>query len=77
MRRVFVVVVLAVLSIGAASTLDAECNSYPTNTPTFVAGYGSVCGGYGYGCTECVDSSYNSCVTDGSSCTPHVRHKDV
>ena len=75
MKRIVLCCVVAILSIGAAATLDAECNSYPTTTPTYVAGYGSVCGGYGYGCTECVDGGYNSCVTDGSSCTPRVRNR--
>jgi len=74
MKRTALIVIFAVLSIGAASVLNADCNSYPTSTPTFVAGYGSVCGGYGYGCTECVDGSYRSCVTNGSSCTPRVNN---
>ena len=74
MKRIVLIVVLAVLCIGAASVVNAECNSYPTSTPTFVAGYGSVCGGYGYGCTECVDGSNRSCVTNGSSCTPRVNN---
>lgn len=74
MKRIVLIVILAVLCIGAASVVNAECNSYPNTTPTFVPGYGSVCGGYGYGCTECVDGDYNSCVTDGTSCKPGPRH---
>jgi hypothetical protein len=74
MKRIVLIVILAVLSIGAASVLDAQCNSYPTTRPMFEEGYGGYCGSYGYGCTECVDGDYNWCVTDGTSCKPGPRH---
>lgn len=74
MKKIVLIVVLAVLSIGAAATLDAQCNSYPNTAPQYLQGYGGYCGSYGNGCTECVDGDYNWCVTDGTSCKPGPRH---
>jgi hypothetical protein len=68
--------VLAVVLLGSsAGNLNAECNSYNAGIQ-YDPLYGYYCGGSGGGCTECVDGDYNSCVTSGSSCIPHVRHQD-
>lgn len=68
-------VVLAVALVTSfADSVDAECNSYDAGIQ-YDPGYGYYCGLSGGGCTECVDDSYNSCVTSGSSCVPHVRHQ--
>ena len=78
MRQLVRISLATVLLIGGAATLDASCYSYPNSTPTYIAGYGSVCGGYGPGCTECsTDDGSGSCVTDGTSCTPKIKHKDT
>lgn len=43
-----------------------QCNYYSDTRVTYVSGYGSVCGGYGGGCTECWDGqSGASCVEAG------------
>ena len=76
MKKTAAAILFATAGLGFASTGDAVCNYYPSSTPTFVSGYGSVCGGSGYGCTECVDDAYNSCVTDGEVCTPIHRTKN-
>lgn len=46
------------------------CEHYTNVQPIYVSGYGWVCGGWGFGCSECVDTSTgSSCVTDGNFCS--------
>jgi hypothetical protein len=78
MRQVLRISLATVLLVGGVIKVDAACYSYTNSTPTYVAGYGSVCGGYGPGCTECAtDDGSASCVTDSTSCTPKVQHKNT
>jgi hypothetical protein len=58
------------------SPVDATCNAYSNSSVQWDPYYGNYCGATGGGCTECVDGEYSSCVTNGSSCTPKIRHQD-
>lgn len=67
--------------LGAACLLAAffagpagadDCYSYPDSKIVYVDGE-AYCGGTGSGCTECVDGSGGSCVTNGESC--HIRNR--
>jgi len=78
MRQLMRIALGTVILAGGAARLDAACYSYTNSTPTYIAGYGSVCGGYGPGCTECVaDNGTDSCVTDGTTCDPKIKHKNT
>lgn len=71
----FAVLFLAIFGVTSVDPLFAsDCTSYSNSDLVYVSGYGWACGGWGPGCTECVDSqSGSSCVTDGSSCEPLQR----
>lgn len=45
-----------------------QCNFYSDSRLTYYSGYGSVCSGYGYGCTECWNSDTGEgCAESGFS----------
>lgn len=69
-RRLALITCAILLVLGHATSAFAACERYEGTGIGYAPGYGNYCGGYGGGCTECVDESYNACVTNGSSCVP-------
>lgn len=67
--------------LGAACLLAAfvagpagadDCYTYEDSMIVYYQGV-VLCGGSGSGCTECVDGSGGSCVTNGESC--HIKNR--
>ncbi len=71
-----ILLVLSVVVAAPAAYCSTDyCEHYPDTTPTYISGYGFVCAGWGFGCSECVDTSDgSSCVTDGNFCSGRVQH---
>jgi len=62
------------IAVGVQASTD-QCEHYADVTLIYGSGYGWCCGGWGMGCTECVDTSTgDSCVTDGNFCSAPVLH---
>lgn len=72
-RALFIVAFALVLSLGASQINADDCYEYYDSKLIGTYGY-TYCGGYGLGCTECVDDSGNSCVTNGETCRPRQDH---
>ncbi len=70
-RRLAILVCALLLLVANVSSSYAVCNHYAGLGIASDPEYGNYCGGYGGGCTECVDEeTYQHCVTNGASCEP-------
>ena len=69
---VLAVIVMASLPLQLQANGPDECHHYPDVAPQTISNYGGYCGGWGYGCSECVGTdahgNYWWCVTDGNWC---------
>lgn len=69
------IVIFSPIAIADCGQNSWCCETYRDVTIINIVGYGDVCGGRGYGCTECYDTgSGDSCITDGTYCSP--RHPE-
>jgi hypothetical protein len=69
--------VATITFLGHPLQAETTCYTWSNSDLTYVSGYGWACGGWGPGCTECVDSgSAGSCVTNGQSCEPFQKRQE-
>ncbi len=72
----YVLMAVALLLSAGAKADTIQCEHYADVTPTYVSGYGWVCGHWGFGCSECVEvETGRACVTDGNFCALPVLEK--
>lgn len=67
--------VIAALAFPVSLDADTVCYHYPWTTIIYVSGYGTVCGSYGMGCTECADDQTGDyCQANGNEpCHPTIE----
>jgi len=74
-RRVVFLILAVMILIGSTNLYSAaecigaaQCNFYSEVKPNYDGGSGSwYCGGYGLGCTECVNPSCQACYVYGNA----------
>ncbi len=75
----YLAIVPIVLLMAAPVSADVTCQYGEWRTITYSEDYGLLyCGGYGVGCTECVNTqSGGSCLATGNEyCEPQPLHQD-